>query len=33
MRITYDQRLIFRFMDEAHTIALLIDIGTHDKVY
>jgi len=29
----YDQRLIFRFMDEAHTIVLLIDIGTHDKVY
>jgi len=29
MRINYDQRLIFRFMDEAHTIVLLIDIGTH----
>jgi mRNA-degrading endonuclease YafQ of YafQ-DinJ toxin-antitoxin module len=33
MRINYDQRLIFKFMDEAHTIVLLIDIGTHDKVY
>jgi addiction module RelE/StbE family toxin len=33
MRINYDQRLIFRFMDEPHTIVLLIDIGTHDRVY
>ena len=33
MKINYDQRLIFKFVDESHTIALLIDIGTHDKVY
>jgi len=33
MKISYDQRLIFRFMDDAHTIVLLIDIGTHDQVY
>ncbi len=33
MKINYDQCLIFKFMDEAHTIVLLIDIGTHDKVY
>ena len=31
MKINYDHRFIFKFMDEAHT--LLIDIGTHDKVY
>lgn len=33
MKINYEHRLIFKFMDEAHTIVLLIDIGTHDKVY
>ena len=33
MKINYDQRLTFKFMDESHTIVLLIDIGTHDKVY
>jgi mRNA-degrading endonuclease YafQ of YafQ-DinJ toxin-antitoxin module len=33
MKITYDQRLIFKFMNESHTIVLLVDIGTHDKVY
>ena len=31
--ITYEYRLIFKFMDKAKSKVLLIDIGTHDEVY
>ena len=33
IRITYDHRLVFQFVDGAKTGALLVDIGTHDEVY
>jgi len=33
IRITYDHRLVFQFVDDAKTGALLVDIGTHDEVY
>jgi mRNA-degrading endonuclease YafQ of YafQ-DinJ toxin-antitoxin module len=33
IRITNNHRLVFQFVDEAKTGALLIDIGTHDEVY
>ncbi|MDH5717487.1 MAG: type II toxin-antitoxin system mRNA interferase toxin, RelE/StbE family [Spirochaetia bacterium] len=32
LSITYDHRLIFVFK-ENRTIAVLVDIGTHDEVY
>lgn len=31
--ITYDQRLVFAFLDKDRTKVLLIDIGTHEEVY
>jgi mRNA-degrading endonuclease YafQ of YafQ-DinJ toxin-antitoxin module len=31
--ITYNQRLVFAFLDESQTKVLLIDIGTHEEVY
>jgi mRNA-degrading endonuclease YafQ of YafQ-DinJ toxin-antitoxin module len=31
--ITYDQRLVFAFLDKSRTKVLLIDIGTHEEVY
>jgi mRNA-degrading endonuclease YafQ of YafQ-DinJ toxin-antitoxin module len=33
IRITYAYRLVFQFVGEGRTGALLIDIGTHDEVY
>jgi len=33
IRINYEQRLIFRFMDKEKLKILLIDIGTHNEVY
>jgi Txe/YoeB family toxin of toxin-antitoxin system len=33
LRITYQYRLVFTFLDEKRTIVLLIDIGTHKEVY
>ena len=33
IRINYEQRLIFRFMDKEKQKNLLIDIGTHNEVY
>ena len=32
-RITYEQRLVFDFVDESRTRVLLIDIGAHEEVY
>lgn len=32
-RITYEYRLIFKFLDREKKTALLIDIGSHDEVY
>jgi len=32
-RITYEQRLVFDFVDEGRSRALLIDIGSHEEVY
>jgi mRNA-degrading endonuclease YafQ of YafQ-DinJ toxin-antitoxin module len=32
-RITFDQRLVFEFLDEDRLHVLLIDIGTHEEVY
>jgi addiction module RelE/StbE family toxin len=31
--ISYDYRLIFKFMDRGKKKVLLIDVGTHDEVY
>lgn len=33
MRINYEQRLIFRFVDKEKKKILLIDLGTHNEVY
>jgi len=33
IRITYEQRLIFKFLGKGKKKALLIDIGTHNEVY
>lgn len=33
IRINYEQRLIFRFVDKEKKKILLIDIGTHKEVY
>ena len=33
MRINYEQRLIFRFVDKEKKKVLLIDLGTHNEVY
>ncbi len=33
IRINFEQRLIFRFMDKEKKKILLIDLGTHDEVY
>ena len=32
-RITYEQRLVFDFIDESRTKVVLIDIGSHEEVY
>ena len=32
-RITYEQRLVFDFIDESRTKVVLVDIGYHEKVY
>jgi mRNA-degrading endonuclease YafQ of YafQ-DinJ toxin-antitoxin module len=32
-RITYEHRLVFDFVDEGRSQALLIDIGSHEEVY
>ena len=32
-RISYEYRLIFKFLDKKKKKVLLIDIGTHDEVY
>jgi addiction module RelE/StbE family toxin len=32
-RITYEQRLVFDFIDESRTHVVLIDIGSHEEVY
>jgi mRNA-degrading endonuclease YafQ of YafQ-DinJ toxin-antitoxin module len=31
--ITYEQRLVFDFINEGRSQALLIDIGSHEEVY
>jgi addiction module RelE/StbE family toxin len=33
IRINYEQRLIFKFIDKEKKKVLLIDIGTHKEVY
>ena len=33
MRINFEQRLIFRFVDKEKKKILFIDIGTHNEVY
>lgn len=33
VRITYEYRLVFDFLDDSHTEVLLIDIGSHEEVY
>lgn len=33
MRISYEQRLVFKFVDRQKKKVLLIDIGTHKEVY
>ena len=33
LRISYDYRLIFRFIGKGKRKVLLIDIGTHEDVY
>jgi addiction module RelE/StbE family toxin len=32
-RITYEHRLIFKFLDKKKKVVLLVDIGSHDEVY
>ncbi len=33
IRINYEHRLVFKFVDKEKTKILLIDIGTHREVY
>jgi Txe/YoeB family toxin of toxin-antitoxin system len=33
IRITYEHRLVFIFLDDKRSRVLLIDIGTHEEVY
>ena len=33
LRIDYEHRLVFKFIEEEKTKVLLIDIGTHEEVY
>ena len=33
IRISYEQRLIFQFLDEAHQKILLVTLGSHEEVY
>jgi addiction module RelE/StbE family toxin len=31
--ITYEYRLVFKFLDKKKKVVLLIDVGSHDGVY
>jgi len=33
LRISYEHRLVFKFLDKGKKKVLLIDIGTHEEVY